>query len=297
MRLALLSRDEAGRDPSAWALLPGLCCQAAGGNPQWADPVAAAWLLFYTAAHLMDSLEDQDAPDPWWEKQGPAAALNAATGLYFSASLALQELSSLPLQPEVPNAVARQVLRPFLQMSSGQYAEFLHPPQSLEAYWRIAAAKSGAFFALACRAGARLATDDEDRLAGFDQFGLNIGLMVQVLDDLGDYKDLSRPDRAVDPNSLARSLPAIYIREVCPEAAERFEQVLRETGSGPSALQDLAAILEQNGGVLYLLMELDLRSSQALAGLEAAQALSPARDDLAALIAELNAPLSDHTTP
>jgi hypothetical protein len=44
---------------------------------------AAAWLLFYAAAHLMDSLEDRDDPDPWWQALGPSAAINIATGLYF----------------------------------------------------------------------------------------------------------------------------------------------------------------------------------------------------------------------
>ncbi|HSF81459.1 MAG TPA: hypothetical protein VLA49_09505, partial [Anaerolineales bacterium] len=67
--------------------LPALCCQAAGGKPAWADAVTAAWLCFYQAAHLMDSLQDQDEPEPWWTEAGPGVALNVASGLYFSAAL------------------------------------------------------------------------------------------------------------------------------------------------------------------------------------------------------------------
>ena len=68
---------------SRWVDLPGLCCQAAGGNPEWANDLTAAWILFYSAAHLMDKVQDQDEPDPWWQKLGPGVALSAATGLYL----------------------------------------------------------------------------------------------------------------------------------------------------------------------------------------------------------------------
>ena len=98
-------------DSSVWSALPGLCCQAAGGRAQLAEPVAAAWLLFYVAAHLMDDLEDQDNPDPWWRSLGPGAAINIATGLYFSAGLALQELSSLPLDAQTVQQVTLMVRR------------------------------------------------------------------------------------------------------------------------------------------------------------------------------------------
>ncbi len=291
MRLALRSKSEGGRDPSLWASLPGMCCQAAGGEAQWADPVAAAWLLFFAAAHLMDSVEDQDEPDPWWAAQGPGLALNAATGLYFSACLALQELNNLPIPYEAQRAAAVQVLQPFLLMSSGQYVDFNTPKPTLDEYWRIAGAKSGAFFSLACQAGARLATDQPQALQGFQQFGLNIGLLVQILDDLADYRALTEQKGAVDARGLLRSLPAAYLREVCTnEAIERFHGLVWKASENPGALGEIIQIIEQNGGALYLLAELDKRRSLALAGLKRAARSSPARDALVALLDKLQAP-------
>jgi competence protein ComQ len=291
MRLALHSKSEGGRDPSVWAALPGLCCQAAGGEAQWTDAVAAAWLLFYAAAHLMDSVEDQDEPDPWWAMQGPGLALNAATGLYFSACLALEELDDLPISRQTQRAAAVQVLQPFLLMSSGQFADFNTPEPTLEEYWRIASAKSGAFFSLACQAGARLATDRPEVLEGFQQFGLNMGLLIQILDDLGDYRDLTEQKGAVDARSLLRSLPAAYLREVCTgEIIERFNRLVWKAGHNPEAAAEIVQMIEGNGGVLYLLAELDKRRSLALTGLKRAAKPSPAREALAALLDKLQAP-------
>lgn len=291
MRLALRSKSEGGRDPSLWTSLPGLCCQAAGGEAQWADPLAAAWLLFFAAAHLMDSVEDRDEPDPWWAEQGSGLALNVATGLYFSACLALQELDNLPLAPQTQRAAAVQVLQPFLLMSSGQYADFNTPEPTLDEYWRIAAAKSGAFFSLACQAGARLATDQPQALQGFQQFGLNIGLLVQILDDLGDYRALTEQKGTVNARSLLRSLPAAYLREVGTSGAiERFHRLVWEAGQNPEAVGEIAQIIEQNGGALYLLAELEKRRSLALTGLKRAAKSSPARDALVAFLDKLQAP-------
>jgi competence protein ComQ len=295
MHLPLVKYSEKleGRDSLVWASLPGLCCQAAGGSDRLAEPVAAAWLLFYAAAHLMDSLEDRDDPDPWWRGLGPGAAINVATGLYFTASLALQELSALPLDARTARQVTLQVLQPFLVMCSGQHQDLLGPAPTLEQYWRIAGAKSGEFFAIACCAGARLATDQAETLSGFHQFGFNFGLLLQVLDDLKDYKDLSQRERVVDARCLTRSLPVVYVREVCPDPVrDHFDQLLSRTASDPEAVGAITQIIEENGGTLYLMVELDKYRDLALAGLDLAGSNGRPRQALVAALDKLYSPLS-----
>jgi competence protein ComQ len=289
----VLSRqfDRKEFDSAVWASLPGLCCQAAGGNPQLAEPVAAAWLLFFAAAHGMDSLEDQDELDPWWRSWGKGAAINIATGLYFSASLALQELRTVQLDKQTIHQVTRQILQPFLVMCSGQHQDLVGSPLSLEQYWRIAGAKSGEFFAMACHSGARLATDREDSLNGFHQFGYNFGMLLQVLDDLKDYKDLSQMKRSVDCRALSRSLPAVYVREVCPDTVrDRFDQLLQCVDDDPESIDDLTQVIEENGGTLYLLVELDKYRDLALAGLDIAGAREQPRQALVAILDKLYSP-------
>lgn len=283
--MALTSRSEGGRDPNLWVSLPGLCCQAAGGRAEWADPVAASWLLFYAAAHLMDSVEDGDAPDAWWAQGGPGLALNAATGLYFSACLALQKLS-VRLAPEGARlSAAERVLRPFLVMSSGQYADFVGPPSGLDQYWQVAGAKSGSFFALACEAGASLAPGVSGELEEYRQYGLNLGLVIQILDDLADFRDLSEGRRTLTSQELERSLLTVYLTEVSSaDLRRRFLDLLDRAATGEPVYGAIAEMIEQNGGVLYLQAELDLRRRQAIRALDQAGAREPARSKLEALI-------------
>lgn len=292
MRLPLQA-GHAGPDPSLWALLPGISCEAAGGEAPLADPVAAAWLLFYAAAHLMDSLEDQDDPDPWWAELGAGSAINVATGLYFSACLALQELNALALGSQAVQEITQLVLQPFLVMCSGQYQDLLHPPRNLEEYWQIASAKSGAFFGMACRAGARLATAAPETIQGLGRYGLHFGLLLQVLDDLQDFKELSQSQRLANPRSLSRSLPAVYLREVgSAEVKDRFDALLPQAHASPEAVAELTEIIENNGGVLYLMVELDKHYDLALTGLEAAGLRPSSREALVSLLNKLYSPLS-----
>jgi competence protein ComQ len=138
-------------------------------------------------------------------------------------------------------------------MCSGQHQDLVGSSPTLEQYWRIAGAKSGEFFAIACHSGARLATNQADILRGFHQFGYNFGLLLQVLDDLKDYKDLSHRERIVDSRILSRSLPVVYVREVCANSVrDHFDQLLLRTASDPDAVGALTQIIEENGGTLYL---------------------------------------------
>jgi geranylgeranyl pyrophosphate synthase len=284
MRLALTSGTR-GRDTTKWAELPGLCCLAAGGDPRSAAPIAAAWLLFYTAAAIMDHVEDKEEPDPWWAELGAGPVINVATGLYFSACLALSQLDKQIGDPETVTDIRSKVLDRFLAMCSGQHFDLTRAEPTLEQYWEISQAKSGAFFTLACWAGARLATSKADVLDGFIQFGEHIGLMVQILDDLEDFRELEKRLRRGDLDSLSHALPVIYVREVCPlTVKDQFNDLLLMSGSIPGAVEKIYQIVESSGGVLYLLAELEKHRSLALEGLERTCAVQPAKQSLVSLL-------------
>jgi geranylgeranyl pyrophosphate synthase len=284
MRLALTSR-EGRRDPSTWAALPGLCCQAAGGDPRTADPVAAAWLLFYTAAAIMDHVEDAEQPDPWWVELGAGAAINAATGLYFSACLALNDLDAWLDDPTAASEIRSQVLGRFLVMCSGQHLDLTQTKPSLEQYWQLARAKSGAFFTLACWAGARLATTQKEALEGYSQFGEHAGLLVQILDDLEELRDLEKGLLQGGLAGLSHALPVIYVREVCPAPVKaRFDDLLSRSALNPGDAREILEIVESSGGALYLLSELERHHNLALEGLQRSGAIQPAQGRLVALL-------------
>jgi geranylgeranyl diphosphate synthase type I len=284
MRLALTS-GKSKRDTSKWAKMPGLCCQAAGGDPLNADPIAAAWLLFYAAASIMDHVEDMEEPDPWWAELGAGAAINVATGLYFSACQALNHLDSILADQNSANAIRTSVLQHFLVMCSGQHRDLVQVEPTLEQYWEIAQAKSGAFFKLACWGGARLATNQIEVLDGFSQFGQNVGLLVQISDDLEDLQEPEKRLRQGNAASLSRSLPVTYVREVCQEPVkDQLKRLLSQAELDPGATKEILQIVESNGGLLYLLTEIEKHRRLALEGLEQIDADQPAKQILVSLL-------------
>jgi len=263
------------------ALLPGLCCQAAGGEASWADHIAASWMLFYAAADIMDNLEDQDAPAKWWQDLGPAAALSAATGLFFSAASVIHQTSDQLATKDAAQILYQDFYQHFLIMSSGQYEDLRNPTPSLEKYWRIASEKSGAFFSIACRSGARLATNDTARIDHFGEYGLHFGMILQVLDDLEDLQFITQGYNPLPPDKTTRSLPVVYAAQmVDPKTKEKLLHCLSRASNEAESAQEAANIIEKSGAVLYLLSELAIHKEQAAKGLIQADAQSPAREFL-----------------
>ncbi|MCK5315557.1 MAG: polyprenyl synthetase family protein [Anaerolineales bacterium] len=292
MRLGLLFQhsNTTGTDGSLSRLarLPGLCCQAAGGELHWANRLTVAWLLFYAAADLMDSVQDQDVPDPWWDEQGTAAALNAASGLYFSASWALNDLYKHGASQEAALDIANKFYKSLLVMSGGQQSELTNPEPTLEQYWQNAEAKSGVFFSLACRSGARLAIDEVDRLENFAQFGQHLGLVIQLLDD---FDEVRSPEGAGVPGQrpeLARSLPAVFALEVSPPAQRaRLREYLRVATIDPSAAESALDLIDTSGAATYMVAEIERHKAMASSFLENANPAYTAQEELLLLLQSL----------
>jgi len=276
----------AGGGTSRWALLPRLCNLAAGGGLEGVEEVTLAWLLFYAAAHLMDSVQDNDQPEPWWEGRGPGVALNAASGLYFSAALVLNKLSQQEPLRAAGLDISEDFYRGFLQMCNGQHLDLTCTELTLDQYWQQAALKSGTFFALACRAGARLATGDRGRLEAYRRLGHHLGVIVQIKDDLDDVlppEDTS--GSAGQKATMRKSLPAVYALAVLPAAErDRLRALLAEAPHHELSAKEALGIIDKTGAGVYIEMEIVRHRQEALKALISAGPRSPAKEELSALL-------------
>ena len=273
---------------SKWALMPGLCCQAAGGVLYWADYLAAAWFLFYTGASIMDRIEDRDELEAYWGKLGPGVALNAASGLFFSAALALENLRSEREDDQSTSEVIQYFHQSFLKMSSGQHRDLLQSEPNLDEYWQTVSAKSGVFFALAGWCGARLATDSPEKLDLFHQFGEQVGILVQIMDDLEDLKSPDGEQLKFKKGDISRSLPVVYAREVLTKAeGQQLRACLKSASEDPAKAQEALDLLNQSGAVLYILAEIEAHRERALATLRETDPQPEAGRHLASLVTEL----------
>lgn len=275
-------------DPGRWLVLPGLCCQAAGGRIESTIEISAAWLLLYTAAHVVDTIEDEDL-DPLISKLGGSgAAINSANGLFLSAILQLQSMHEKDIPEDLAANITTDYLETILLMTSGQHLDLTIPQIDLYQWWQIAEAKSGGFFSLACRAGARLGTSDSQKVKSFSEYGFHLGLMLQILDDLEDFQLLLESKEGASRISLARSLAAAYASDVLPdETKDEFIQLARSDSPQKGMGDKLIGMLDDCGAGLYMLTELEKHFDLGMASLVEAQPASPAGEKLEGIIRAL----------
>ena len=271
-----------------WTLLPALCCGAAGGEADEAVDVSAAWLLFYVAAHIFDNIEDLDEPEAWYADISPGAAINACCGLFFTASLALNELYQQPRCQNSAYAINRAFQEHLMSMSSGQHRDLSFPQIDLDQYWEIAEGKSGAFFELACWAGARLASENAQQLDSYKQFGNHLGLLLQLLDDLRDIRPPAGEHPLPEPRELSHSFAMAYAMTVFSEEQRiGLQDLLARSAQDPQAAFEVLETLQNSGVDLYLLTEIEKHRSLAQQALENAHPISPYRETLLSMLPDL----------
>lgn len=276
------------RNPGEWVSLPGLCCLAAGGKLEATREISAAWLLIYTAAHVVDTIEDGDE-DPVINKLGGmGAAINAANGLFLSA---VDHLHSLQLK-SYPDILAAEITSDFLAtilvMTSGQHLDLTISQLNLDLWWRIAEAKSGSFFSLACRSGARFGESDANAIQAFSEYGFHLGVMLQILDDLADFQILMKSNELISPAIFNRSLATAYAIDVLPDKIKgEIVQLTSNQTPARKPVDKLIDIYDSCGAGLYMMTELEKHFDLGKTRLADSKARSPAGDYLVALLDEL----------
>jgi geranylgeranyl pyrophosphate synthase len=281
-------KTDSRRDPGRWAILPGLCCQAAGGKLESTLEISAAWLLLYTAAHVVDTIEDGDL-DPQINKLGGAgAAINTANGLFLSAVLHLQSMHERDIPQDLASKIATDYLETILVMTSGQHLDLTIPHIDLSQWWQIAEAKSGAFFSLACRSGARMGAFDLLKVKAYSDYGFHLGLMLQIFDDLEDFRFLFKSKEMSLPKNMQRSLAVAYAYDVLPDTIKvELNQLTRPDAHNEGSADKLVEILDDCGAGLYLVAELKKHFDLGIASLVEAQPAPPFGEKLEDIINSL----------
>ncbi len=262
--------------------LPFCCAEAAGCPPERAIPVAAAWLLLYIAARLFDAVQDQDFEPRDWNGLSQAEAINVAGAFLVAIPLALTELEDPHLRADLERDFRCVTLR----MAAGQHADLSgwigSDGESVERYWQVATAKSGALFALACRAGARLGDPPVEILTAYQDFGRLLGQLVQACDD---YQDTYDPGNLSDLQAGRVSLPIVYGRAVAG-ARERklIEHLVFQAATDTQAASQLRKLLDDLGARHYLLLQIESLGQQAHEALQRASVTGPSLNQLLGLI-------------
>jgi octaprenyl-diphosphate synthase len=147
-------------------------------------------------------------------------------------------------------------------------------------YFTVIAEKTASLYAAACRLGGHYAGGTEGRLRALEEYGLELGIAFQIVDDC---LDLDGDERIVgkslgtDLSKGKITLPMLYLMQRAPGEAERLRSVLGRPEN--EALRRLRAEFPLEHAVAYAMEEAQRRIKKAQASLSLLPT-GPAREAL-----------------
>lgn len=196
--------DQQGTD-ATFLVFPSIVYEAVGGNLERAVPLSASWILLHLASQLFDDLQDQDQKQTFWQNWSGNELVNLGLGAIFSGHACLTYL-----RPADGDATAvADILRLFseagLLAAHAQATE--HQIVTINDYFQNLMQKASILFSVGAQAGVRLHTADPQLQSTFHEFGLAIGALTQIQDDL---RDILPQNQANDLLAYRCTLPVLH---------------------------------------------------------------------------------------
>jgi len=247
--------DRAGGAPHPDWQIPVITCLAAGGNTVNAVPAAASVACLQISIMLADDMLDDD-PRGLHQRSGPGAAANLSLA-FQAAAFKLIEMSSISQSQKA--AASSALAHAALATAFGQHLDDQSLPGE-ENYWAVVSAKSTPFYGSCYALGAIAADADQSVIDGLYDFGVLIGEIIQIQDDLEDaFSKPANPDWLRQGNNILiiYALTADY-----PDRSE-FESLLPPIIAGDEdSLVRAQEILISCGAVSYAAYHLVQRYQQ-----------------------------------
>lgn len=237
-------------------LLVTLTCSAAEGEWRQALPAAAAVELIHNFSLLHDDIEDNSplrrGRPTVWTQWGIPQAINTGDSMFSLAHLVLYRLEET--HDAATTLRAAQILEnTCLQLTQGQFLDIAYETREdlgLNDYWSMIGGKTAALIAACTELGALVAGAPSQTRARYRDFGLNLGLAFQVLDDyLGIWGEPSKTGKSAASDLVEgkKSLPVLFGLSRGGKFAHRWAQGTIQ----PDEVAGLAATLAQEGAQSY----------------------------------------------
>lgn len=197
-----------------------LACQAAGGDPAQALPLAAGIQLLHDFTLIHDDIEDDSdmrrGRATLWHLWGLAQGINAGDGMFVIAHLAIHRLSDAGVPAERVLRVLRRFDEVILYVCEGQFLDISFEGNlaiTPDDYLSMIGRKTAALIDGSAALGAMVAGGDDSTVDALGTFGRSLGLAFQIEDDiLGIWGDpaLTGKPRAADLYRRKVSLPVVH---------------------------------------------------------------------------------------
>ncbi len=260
-------------------LLCVLTCMAAGGDWQKAVPAAAAVELLHSFSLIHDDIQDQSptrrGKATVWKIWGSAQAINSGDAMLAYAHVAMSRLFERGVDPAVVVRALRRLDETCIELTKGQHADMSFETRddvTLDEYMPMIKRKTSVLVELCAELGALIAGKDEEAIAHFGQFGLNLGLAFQVIDDIlgiwGDEAVIGK-SAATDIETRKKTIPVLYGLA----RHEGLRTLYQQPGNHNGFVKEVIGLLDAAGAREFAEKEAAAYSHNALHHLEAANPL------------------------
>ncbi|MCU0478968.1 MAG: polyprenyl synthetase family protein [Chloroflexi bacterium] len=287
--------DGSGSSGKRMRPLLGLLAYASiTGETAPALPGAAAVELGHNFSLIHDDIEDGDRErrhrPTLWALHGIPQAVNTGDAVFVLSRIALHRLTDLGFSDAKVLRLMRlydETMRLYdetcLALCEGQYIDIWTGEHDItmtvDLYFDMIGRKTAALISASIEAGALLATDDEEVITRYKQFGWALGLAFQLNDDvLGIWGQEQATGK--EPSDLAKhkkTLPVIYALEHADASDRaRLEALYAHPDPSSAEISEAMAILERTGAQDYTRAQARRWRDEAIAQLDAAGVVEPA---------------------
>ena len=186
-------------------------------------PVAAAIELIHNFSLIHDDIEDSDETrrhkPTIWKLWGEAQGINTGDGMHVLSYLAALRLKDRDVSDSRIVDILRILNETVLRLCEGQYLDMSFEEAmdvTVDKYLDMIYRKTGALIRAATEIGALLATENEEIIESFKNFGETIGLGFQIRDDIigvWEKSESTGKPKASDIINKKKSLPVIHAFE------------------------------------------------------------------------------------
>jgi geranylgeranyl diphosphate synthase type I len=252
-----------------------LTTAAAGGVWEHALPAAAAVELIHNFSLLHDDIEDKSplrrGRPTIWKKWGIPQAINTGDAMYALAHLTMFKLEDTT-SPSITLDASKLIQNTCLRLTQGQFLDISYEDRdglTLDDYWPMVTGKTAALIAASNELGALVANSNQEIQKNYRDFGFNLGLAFQILDDfLGVWGESEKIGKSIESDLVTgkKTLPILYGLEKQGEFAKLWNKGNITQESVPTLVKQL----EKEGGRKFTLDNADRLTRKALKSLDRA---------------------------
>jgi len=279
--------DPAARPGKRMRPLLGLLAYASISS-DWdrALPGAAAVELGHNFSLVHDDIEDGDAErrgrPTLWVRDGVPQAINTGDALFTISRVALHHLTKLGFSDSKVIRLMKLYDETCLRLCEGQFIDIAASArtemQSVEHYFEMIGRKTAALISGSVESGAILASDDEEVIRRFRNFGWALGLAFQINDDLlGIWGDeASTGKEASDLARHKKTLPVLHAMEQASLADRAvLTSLYAEVNPGAESVAAGLQVLERTGSREYTRLQAQEWRAKAISEIRALSQLNP----------------------